>query len=83
MRILKTKKNFRNEFKRQLRYAIAAGVGFLIIFAWREAIINSTKELVEKITESGTANNLSTALVITIIGVLIIIVSSRLLRDKR
>ena len=38
MRLLRTKKNFRSELKRQLRYAIAAACGFLIIFAWRDAI---------------------------------------------
>ncbi len=83
MRLLKTKKNFRTEFKRQLRYAIAAAVGFLIIFAWRDAIINATKSLVEKITQTTAfaTINIATALLITIVGVFVIIISSKLLKD--
>ena len=83
MRLLKTKKNFRKEFKRQLRYAIAAAVGFLIIFAWRDAIIEGTKSLVEKFqTTTFTATtNVSTAILLTIVGVIIIIITSKLLKD--
>ena len=85
MEMLKTKKSFRKEFKRQLRYAIAAAVGFLIVFAWRDAIIESTKNLIEKFTETTktTLTNTYTAIVLTIIGVLIIIISSKFLREKK
>lgn len=85
MRILKTKKNFRSEFKRQLRYAIAAAVGVLIILVWRDAIIKSATEIVEKIQESTqiTATSMTTAILITVLGVIIIVVSSKLLKDKR
>jgi len=80
MRILKTKKNFRGEFKRQMRYAIAAAVGFLVIFAWRDAILNSAKNFIEKFTE--TSNEVITAMFITVIGVVIILISSKLLKEK-
>ena len=83
MRLVKTKKSFRKEFKRQLRYAIAAAVGFMIVFVWKETIINATKDLVEKfvsITQVATTET-STALLITIIGVFIILITSRLLKD--
>ena len=85
MRILKTKKSFRKELKRQLKWAIAAAVGFLIAFAWRDAIYNAVHDMVEKFEDStmGMTSEISTALFITIVGVLIIILSSRLLRDKR
>jgi len=79
MRLLKTKKNFRKELKRQLRYAIAAAVGFLIIYAWRESILRFTELIVVK-TQDG-VSWISSALIITIIGVLIIILSSKLLKD--
>ncbi|MEK6885371.1 MAG: DUF5654 family protein [Nanoarchaeota archaeon] len=83
MKLLKTKKNFRKEFKRQMRYAIAAAVGFMIIFAWRDAIIESTRNLIEKIADKTAiaATNVATALVITIVGVLLILLSSKLLKD--
>ena len=85
MRILKTKKSFRKEFRRQLKYAIAAAVGFLIAFAWRDAIYNAVHEVVSKFEETtkGMTSEISTAVFITIVGVLIILISSRLLREKR
>ena len=52
MEILNTKKSFRREFKRQLRYAIAAAVGFIIAFSWRETIISATRDIVERLTEA-------------------------------
>lgn len=78
------RKSFRKEFKRQLKYAIAAGVGFLIAYAWKEAIFNSAEQVMEKIINTGKVaiSNISTSIFITIIGVIIIIISSRLLRDK-
>ena len=41
MLIDKPKRTFKSEFKRQIRLAIAAAAGFLIAFAWREAIFNA------------------------------------------
>ena len=84
MRMLKPKKSFRREFKRQVKYAVMAAVGFIIAFAWRDAIINSTREIVSKFEETtkGIGVEISTSIVITIVGVLIILISSRLLRDR-
>lgn len=83
MRLIKTKKNFRKEFKRQLRYAIAAAAGFLIIFAWREAILESVRDLVVKFEENAryVSSEIFTAMVITVIAVLIILLSSKILKD--
>jgi hypothetical protein len=83
MRILKTKKNFRSEFKRQLRYAIAAAVGFMIIYAWRDSILAITKTMVEKFQESTTvaSANIISALLISVVGVFIILITSKLLKD--
>jgi multisubunit Na+/H+ antiporter MnhB subunit len=86
MKLLKSRrgrKSFKREFKRQVKYAIAAAVGFIIAFAWRDAIYNSTRTIIEKFTESSKdiLINFYTSIFITIIGVLIIIISSKLLRD--
>lgn len=83
MRLFKTKSSFRKEFRRQLRYAIAAACGFLIIFAWRDAIYNITRNVVEKFTETAriATTDFFTAMLLTIICVLIIIASSKLLKD--
>ena len=83
MRLIKTKSNFRKELKRQLRYAIAAACGFMIIFAWKDAIWTFTKDIVEKFekTTSLASTNIIAALLISIVGVLIIVISSKLLKD--
>lgn len=82
-RLFKTKRNFRKEFKRQLRYAIAAAVGFMVIFAWRESLINSVRNIVDRFSESTqvVTTEISTAVLITLIGVLIILFSSKLLKN--
>ncbi|MBM3247439.1 hypothetical protein FJZ17_02785 [Candidatus Pacearchaeota archaeon] len=84
MRIFKTKRSFKKEFKRQIKWAIAAAVGFTIAYAWRDAVIVLTKDIVTRIAESTRAGltSIYSALLITLIGVLIILASSRLLRDK-
>ncbi len=83
MRITKTKRSFKKELKRQVKYAIAAAVGFVIAFSWKEAIWNSAASIIERFVDETktTINNLSTAIFISIIGVLIILISVRLLRD--
>jgi len=84
MRILKTKRSFKKEFKRQLKWAIAAAVGFTIAYAWRDAVLVSMKDIIAKLAASNQAalTSIYSALIITFIGVLIILASSRLLRDK-
>lgn len=83
MRLIKTKKSFRKEFRRQMRYAIAAAVGFMIIYAWRNAIINSVEDLMVRFVSSTEValTNLLSALFLTLLGVLIILASSKLLKD--
>lgn len=75
------KKNFKNEFKKQIKLAIAAAVGFLIVFAWRDFILKITGETLNKFLE---LNPISSALlisiIITVIGILIIVISSKILK---
>jgi len=84
MRLIKTKRSFRKEFKRQLRYAIAAAVGFMVVFVWKEAIWNSTTRFVEQFQETTkfVTSEVLSAIVISVVGVLLIVISSKLLKDK-
>lgn len=84
MRILKTKRSFRKEFRRQLRFAIAAAVGFTIAFSWRNAVYNSTRDIIVKISDysNDVSTEIVTALFVTFLGVIFILISSRLLREK-
>ena len=84
MKLKRGRKSFKKEFRRQLKYAIAAGVGLLIAFAWREAIWDSAENIVSTIVDSTKTaiSSVSTSIIITIIGVAILLISSRLLREK-
>jgi hypothetical protein len=83
MRLFKTKRSFRKEFKRQLRYAIAAACGFLIIFVWRDAVYNFVRTFIKRFIETTefATTELATAITISVAAVLIIILSSKLLKD--
>ena len=83
MHLFKTKRSFRTEFKRQLRLAITAAIGFSIAFSWRNALYDAIHEAVLRFTTNtqGIQSHIVTALVITILGVCIIFLTARLLRD--
>lgn len=77
------KKSFRKEFKRQTKEAIIVAIGFTIAFAWREAIFDTFNKIISKIFDmnGSVASEHYTALAITLVGVLAIYVTSKLLRD--
>lgn len=82
--VFRIKKSFKKEFKRQIRLAIIAAVGFLIAFSWRDAIYNSSQKFVEKVT-SATGDILTefyTALFVSLLGVFLILISSKFLKEK-
>jgi hypothetical protein len=84
MKILKTKRSFRTEFKRQIRLALTAAIGFTIAYAWRQAIFDAFHNFVTRFLDVPPEHYLSetyTALVITLAGVLLIFLTSKMLRD--
>lgn len=83
MKILKHKKSYRREFRRQMRLAIVAAIGFTVAFAWRNAVYDSLYEFVARFAQSTQTllTDFYTALFITALGVAIIYVTSRILRD--
>tara|TARA_Y100000310_G_C20562396_1_gene753705 strand:- start:448 stop:732 length:285 start_codon:yes stop_codon:yes gene_type:complete len=82
--LFNTRKSFKKEFKRQIKLAIIAAIGFTVAFAWRNAIYNSSQEIVDKFIQSygQPISDLLTAIFITLLGVFIIFITSKLLRDK-
>ena len=85
MKIMQTKRSFRAEFKRQIRLAITAAIGFSIAYAWREAIFETFQNFVTRFLDIQEGHYLSetyTAVFITITGVIIILLTSKLLRDR-
>lgn len=83
VKILKIKRSFRKEFKRQLKLAIIAAIGFTIAYAWKETVL--------KIMENTAINIASTLalgysplfmpLLITVIGVILIFIFVKILKD--
>jgi len=73
---------FKQEFKRQIRLAVTAAIGFIIAFAWRDAIMtwfNSFVSLITKIPADQIPLSI-TAITATIFGVILIVITSKLLK---
>jgi len=84
MRMLKTSRSFKKEFKRQLRFAIIAGIGFSVAFAWRNAVFDTFRNWVSRILDVSPEHYLTqtyTATAITLAGVLLIFITSKLLKE--
>ncbi len=74
--------NFKKEFRKQFRLALAAAAGFIIAFAWKEFIFKATGNLLSKfLALNPITSALAIAIIITFIGVLIIWISSKLLKE--
>lgn len=77
------KKSLRKEFKRQLRLALTAAIGFVIAYSWRDAINNVMNTL--SINLSGLAglgnSPFFAPILATIIGVVFIFILSELLKE--
>lgn len=84
MDVFQTKKSFRKEFKRQIRLALVAAIGFTIAFAWRNAVFDAFQNFVARFLDVAPDHYLSelyTAIVITLFGVILIFITSKLLQE--
>ena len=84
MFISKPKRSFKKEFKRQIKLAIVAAIGFTIAFAWRDALFDSFQSFVSRFLDIPFGHYMTeiyTAIAITLAGVGLIYITSRLLRD--
>lgn len=77
----KRKKSFKQEFKSQLRLAIAAAVGFTIAFAWKDYVLFQANDSIQKLAILAPYfSRFLGALLITLMGVIIILISSKVIR---
>lgn len=74
---------FFKEFKKELKMAIIAAVGFIIAFAWKDAIFRISQNFIHKITNTTNIflNDFWNAVLLTFIGVIIIAILSKLSRN--
>lgn len=85
MEILKTSRSFKKEFKRQIRLAIVAAIGFTIAYSWKESVFSAFQTYVTRILEVAPDHYLTkvyTSLAITLAGVIIIFITSNFLKEK-
>jgi hypothetical protein len=81
LNLLNKKKSFKEEFRSQLRLAIAAAVGFTIAFAWKDYVLFQANEVIQKMAIIAPYfSRFFGALLVSLVGVVIIIVSSKVLR---
>ena len=74
--------NFKREFRKQLRLALAAAVGFLIALAWKDFIFRITGDFLSKFLKlSQITSALAISIFLSLIVVLIILISSRILKE--
>jgi putative Mn2+ efflux pump MntP len=84
MKLLQTRRSFRLEFKRQLRFAITAAIGFSIAFAWRNSIFDAFQSYVSRVLDVPIGHYLTevyTAIAITLAGVILILITSKILKE--
>ncbi len=81
-RVFHTRSSFKKEFKRQLKFALIAAIGFTIALAWRDSIRKISSSVIETFLNiTGSAlSEIYIALFITIIGVIIILITSKTLK---
>jgi len=85
MKYFDTKRSFKKEFRRQIRLAILAAIGFTIAFAWKTAVFNTFQSFVSRFLDVPIGHYLSqtyTAIAITLAGVLLIFLTSKILKDS-
>jgi ATP/ADP translocase len=72
-------KKFNTEFKKEMNTAVLAAFGFLIALVWKDVITNFINNLSEKSPFHGA---LVSALLVTIVCVLGIMIFSKILKDR-
>ena len=85
MEILKTRRSYKKELRRQIRLAITAAIGFTVAFAWRNAIFDSAQSFVSRLLDLNPGHYMTetyTAIFLTLFGVLLIFLTARILREK-
>jgi uncharacterized membrane protein YdbT with pleckstrin-like domain len=83
VRAKKHASDFRKEFKKQLLFAVSAAFGFLMAFSWREPIMDFIGFLINSVgIKSQIYDGVISAVVLTVVGVLFLMVISKWASEK-
>jgi len=76
--------NFKAEFRRQMRFLIIVTLAFTIAFTWRQTVFDASQALVLLVThvQSSTYASILTSIFITLVSIIIIYGTSKLLKDR-
>ena len=79
LKLRESGKEFRKEFNRSANTAIIAAFSFLIALAWKDVITGAVEKIEELSPMKGT---LVSALIVTFISVIGILITTKMLREK-
>jgi uncharacterized BrkB/YihY/UPF0761 family membrane protein len=82
-RSLKIGRNFKKEFRRQIRMLIIVTLGFTIAFSWRQTVFDASQTFVQFFTnvQGSTTLSVLTSLFITIVSIILIYLVAHYLKD--
>jgi len=77
-------KLFKQELKREIRMLIVIGIGFSIAFAWRQTSFDAALNIIHWLfsTNGTVTSSILASLLITIIGLALILLVSKFLKDE-
>jgi uncharacterized membrane protein len=77
-------KNFRRDFRKQIKTLIVVGAGFTIAFTWRQTLFDISQKIVQFITniKSSSVLSLATSIFTTLISILFVLVVLYFLKDN-
>ncbi len=71
---------FKYEFKKEIKTAIAAASGFLIALVWRDVVTEFVNNISSRTPFKG---KLISAIVVTILCVLVVMITSKLIKENK
>ncbi|MEK6889411.1 MAG: hypothetical protein AABW80_04885 [Nanoarchaeota archaeon] len=76
---------FKKEVKHEIRLLLLFTLGFTIAFTWRQTIFDATSEVIKYIFHPNGIFSLSilTSVLITLVSLILILVFSKILKDKQ
>lgn len=84
VRARKHASEFNREFKKQLMFAVSAAFGFLMAFSWRDPIMDFIGFLVGGVgIKSQTYDGVISAVVLTVVGVLFLMLISKWASEEK
>jgi len=75
---------YKREFRKQIRMLIIVTLGFTIAFTWRQTVFDTVQTVVQFFitVENSAALSFLTSTTVTLLAILLITITSKILQDK-